>query len=214
MNRAISVLDAGGSSIYWIERGIADDDRFEITVLNLDDEEFKKRDPHPRIDEVVGDARRLPDLYEPRTFDIVFSNSVIEHVGGMVEQRAMADGIRQVGDAYFVQTPNRRFPMEPHFVEPIYFSPLCHPRMPRTVRLWAASHTASGGSTREETRDIVAAIRLMNKPELMACFPDAEVVPENFYGLVKSWMMYRRAAGRESPTPDGDGISLAASDLP
>lgn len=192
--RPISVLDAGGSSIYWIERGIADDERFRITVLNLDDEEFRKREPHPRIAEVVGDATRLPDLYPPGAFDIVFSNSVIEHVGDLAAQRAMADGVRQVADAYYIQTPNRRFPLEPHFVEPMYLSPLCHPRMPQALRLWAAGRTASGGSTPEETFQIVNSIRLMNKPELMACFPDGELAPEKFDGLVKSWMVYRRSA--------------------
>ena len=128
----------------------------------------------------------------PRSFDIVFSNSVIEHVGGILEQRAMADGIRQVGDAYYVQTPNRRFPLEPHFVDPLHWSPLCHPRMPERVRIWAASHTASGGSSMAEARELVAAVRLMNRPELMACFPDGTVAPETFFGLTKSWMVYRR----------------------
>ena len=192
--RPISILDAGGSSIYWIERGIADDERFQITVLNLDDEEFRKREPHPRIAEVIGDATSLPDLYPPGSFDIVFSNSVIEHVGDLAAQRAMADGVRAVADAYYIQTPNRRFPLEPHFVDPIYLSPLCHPRMPQALRLWAAARTASGGSTPEETRQIVDSIRLMNKPELMACFPDGQLEPEKYEGLVKSWMVYRRSA--------------------
>lgn len=192
--RPISVLDAGGSSIYWIERGVADDDRFRITVLNLDDAEFRKRQPHPRIAEVIGDVTKLSELYPPGSWDIVFSNSVIEHVGNLAAQRAMADGVRQVADAYFIQTPNRRFPLEPHFVEPMYLSPLCHPRMPQALRLWAAARTASGGSTPDETRQIVDSIRLMNKPELMACFPDAQLAPEKFHGLVKSWMVYRRPA--------------------
>jgi hypothetical protein len=192
LSRPVSVLDAGGSSIYWIERGLADDERFSISVLNLDDEEFRKRDPHPRIAEIIGDAVRLPELFAPRSFDIVFSNSVIEHVGGIAEQRAMADGIRTVGDAYFVQTPNRRFPLEPHFVEPLYLSPLCHPRMPHPVRMWAAGRTASGGDTKEATTLILDDIRLMNRPELLASFPDGVVEAEKFHGLVKSWMVYRR----------------------
>jgi hypothetical protein len=190
--RPISILDAGGSSIYWIERGLADDERFEISVLNLDDEEFRKRDPHPRIREIVGDAVRLPEFFAPGSFDIVFSNSVIEHVGGIAAQRAMADGVRVVGDAYFVQTPNRRFPLEPHFVEPLYLSPLCHPRMPHRVRMWAAGRTASGGDSKETTSRILDEIRLMNRPELLACFPDGILEAEMFHGLVKSWMVYRR----------------------
>jgi hypothetical protein len=190
--RPISMLDAGGSSIYWIERGIADDTRFQISVLNLDDEEFRKRTPHPRVTEVIGDATKLTESFAPGSFDIVFSNSVIEHVGGIDKQRAMADGIRAVAQAYFVQTPNRAFPLEPHFVSPIYLSPLCHPTMPQAIRVWAAGRTASGGDTKEETTAILAAIRLMNKHELVSAFSDATLAPEKFYGLVKSWMAYRR----------------------
>jgi hypothetical protein len=191
LGRPVSILDAGGSSIYWIERGIADDERFEISVLNIDDEEFSKREPHPRITEIVGDATKLSESFAPASFDIVFSNSVIEHVGGLREQRSMADGVRAVGNAYYVQTPNRRFPLEPHFIDPIYLSPLCHPIMPQAVRVWAAGRTASGGDTEEETRAILASIRLMNKQELAASFPDASVEPERFFGLAKSWLVYR-----------------------
>ena len=65
----------------------------------------------------VGDAVDMPGISDG-AFDVVFSNSVIEHVETYENQRRMAAEIRRVGRRYFVQTPNRHFPLEPHFLVP------------------------------------------------------------------------------------------------
>jgi 2-polyprenyl-3-methyl-5-hydroxy-6-metoxy-1,4-benzoquinol methylase len=67
-------------------------------------------------------AARSPSA--ARSFDIVFSNSVIEHVGDAESQQQFAHEIARVGRAYWVQTPNRRFPVEPHLLTPfLHFLP-------------------------------------------------------------------------------------------
>ena len=53
-------------------------------------------------------------------FDIVFSNSVIEHVGDFWKQKLFSSEIQRVGKRYFVQTPSFWFPYEPHTLIPFY----------------------------------------------------------------------------------------------
>jgi ubiquinone/menaquinone biosynthesis C-methylase UbiE len=62
---------------------------------------------------VRGDACAMP--FESNSYDYVFSNAVIEHVGRYDRQQMMADEIRRVArKGYFVATPNRWFPIDPH----------------------------------------------------------------------------------------------------
>lgn len=82
-----------------------------ITALGLHDGAgFRAR--YPRIPYVQGDACALP--FEDGAFDIVFSNAVVEHVGGRERQRAMVSEAVRVGRRVFVTTPNRWFPIEVH----------------------------------------------------------------------------------------------------
>jgi SAM-dependent methyltransferase len=82
-----------------------------ITALGLHDGTgFRAR--YPGIRYVQGDACALP--FADGEFDIVFSNAVIEHVGGRDRQRRMVSEALRVGRRAFVTTPNRRFPIEVH----------------------------------------------------------------------------------------------------
>ena len=82
-----------------------------ITALGLHDGEgFRAR--YPDIRYVQGDACALP--FDDGAFDIVFSNAVIEHVGGRERQRQLVSEAIRVGRRVFITTPNRRFPVEVH----------------------------------------------------------------------------------------------------
>jgi SAM-dependent methyltransferase len=82
-----------------------------ITALGLQDgAAFRARYPHIRY--VQGDACALP--FEDGEFDVVFSNAVIEHVGGRGRQRKMVLEALRVGRRAFITTPNRLFPLEVH----------------------------------------------------------------------------------------------------
>ena len=64
---------------------------------------------------VTADACDLP--FASDTFDIAYSNSLVEHIG-TDRRRRFADELRRVAGRYWVQTPNRWFPIEPHALLP------------------------------------------------------------------------------------------------
>ena len=82
LSRPVSILDVGGAAGYWQTMGMEADNQVFITLLNLTHEQVAI----PNITSVAGDARKLE--YADDSFEIVFSNSVIEHVGGLLCPRA------------------------------------------------------------------------------------------------------------------------------
>jgi len=115
-----SVLDVGADELGFGDGdGCATMNFFEesypwperITALGLHDGEGF-RACYPDIPYMQGDACALP--FADGAFDIVFSNAVIEHVGGRARQRQFVMEALRVGRRVFITTPNRRFPVEVH----------------------------------------------------------------------------------------------------
>jgi hypothetical protein len=123
------------------------------------------------------------------TFDLVHSNSTIEHVGPWLQMLKAAAEITRLANAYYVQTPNFWFPVEPHFRAPLlHFLPELRARLVMRVRLGFAE-------TRSETMSDamlqVQDARLLDRRQLAALFPDAEILDERFFGLTKSLIAIR-----------------------
>ena len=123
-------------------------------------------------------------------FDVAFSNSVIEHVGEFDQQRQMAAEVMRVGKKYFLQTPNRFFPVEPHFLFPLFqFLPLAARVF--LVRRFDLGFYAQGGVPNEqEAIEIVSSIRLLTQRELEQLFPGGTIYKEKVFGLTKSFIVY------------------------
>ena len=108
------------------------------------------------------------------SFDLVFSNSVIEHVGGPADQQAMADEIRRIGRRWVLQTPSRWFPVEPHFLFPYFnFLPLrVKVFLLQRVRLgWAQAPSVDAAAAEARARGV----QLVPLRRLRAMFPDGEL---------------------------------------
>ena len=148
----------------------------EVVIANLE--------PHPftvpagvHLRSMVADGRALP--FETGSFDWVFSNAVIEHVGGWKEQIRFAGEIRRVASkGYFVTTPNRYFPLDPHTLIPFYqFLP---------VRLQRRVAPFSPGYLRQYEE-----INLLSAAQMRELFPDARILsvgtPLVHNNLIASW---------------------------
>jgi hypothetical protein len=175
---SISILDVGGTESFWIQMGFVDNN-VSITLINPE----KIETTHQNIKSIIGDGRSMPQFKDGQ-FEIVFSNSAIEHVGSYEDQLGMAQEIRRVGKRYFVQTPSYYFPLEPHFLFPFFHW------LPVTLRAFLVRHFSLGWfkATRDpvSAMELVSGIRLMKSSELQAAFPDAVIWKEKVLGLTKS----------------------------
>lgn len=175
--RPLSILDVGGTALYWRRYGVPDG--ATITLLNRGAQAPRSLPPHMAY--LPGDACAMPHLADGQ-FDLVFSNSVIEHLGTWPRQQAMAQEIARVGRAFWVQTPARSFPLEPHYLLPWfgYWPTWARDAAIRAgIRLRLYPPRALQNS--RETR-------LLNACEMAHLFPHATLWHERIGPLTKSYV--------------------------
>ena len=177
----VEILDIGGTQQFWDLMLGADPANIRVTLLNTQHQTVSSS----RFLSAVGDARFIPQ-FATGSFDVVFSNSVIEHVGDYAAQRRMANEIQRVGKRYFVQTPNKRFPLEPHFLFPWF------QYLPVSIRTWMVNHFDVGWYRRiadpAAARAEVESIQLLTRRRFSSLFPAARIHEEKIAGLTKSFV--------------------------
>ena len=179
VNDTTRIVDLGGAKSTW-ERIDAEP---QVTMINTQGTPYK----NGRFTFIIRDACSV-DITDG-SFDIAFSNSVIEHVGDFSRQKEFADTIRRIAPRYFVQTPYRYFPIEPHFMcLGIQFLP--KPIFKRIVR-WLSLWGIAVGPTQTEIDHLVDEIRLLTVREMRELFPDAQIVKERFLLFTKSIIAVR-----------------------
>ncbi len=183
-----TVLDVGGTPYNWEQIGA----RFPITLLNSEPLAADGLGAH--YTPVQGSGTRLD--FPDRSFDIAFSNSVLEHVGSLDAQRAFAKELRRVGRQLWVQTPARSFFFEPHLLTPfIHFLPLSwQRRLVRNFTLWGWITRPSPASVDR----MLGELRLLDHATFRELFPDCEIRRERFFGFTKAFVAMRIEA-REAP---------------
>jgi ubiquinone/menaquinone biosynthesis C-methylase UbiE len=179
----IQILDIGGTEIYWERMKFTANNNVIITLLNLETVPAKNNN----FISIKGDACDLSS-FKDKQFDIVFSNSVIEHLFSIDNQKKMANEAMRVGKFYFVQTPNYFFPIEPHWLFPFFQF------LPFKTRVFLTKNFDLGhykkSVNKEDAIKRVNEVKLLTEKQMKKLFPGGKVYRETFLSLVKSITMY------------------------
>lgn len=172
--QAMRVLDVGFS-----EEEYSSNDNFiekhyphpeMLTALGIDiPVKFKKR--YPKITAVHYDGSAFP--FEDKTFDVLWSNAVIEHVGDRNKQLFFLKEIRRVSKKAFITTPNRFFPIEVHTRTPLlHYLPekIFDKYLTLIGKRWATSEH----------------IRLLSLADIKALLADADITE---YRIIKNMLV-------------------------
>jgi Methyltransferase domain len=181
-----TILDVGGYPGTWSHFP----QNPSIVTLNLHAVDFIQTPEFPPIQTAIGDGCCLD--YPDASFDIVFSNSVIEHLGAFERQKAFANAARRVGRSLWIHTPAKEFFVEPHLLAPfIHFLPVSFRR--RLIR-----HFTPWGIVTKPSPAAVEAflqeVRLLSFAEMEELFPDCEIRRETVLGFTKSYIAIRERA--------------------
>jgi hypothetical protein len=182
----LRLLDLGGTVEAWHRAPVRPR---HVTVLNLFEPGESNED---WIVPVTGDACHAADVLAmsglDTSFDVVFSNSLIEHVGGHARRMELARQVHQLAPRHWVQTPYRYFPLEPHWLFPgMQFMPAA--ARVKIAMHWPLVHTRP--TNVDQARDSVLWTELIGVTELRDYFPASNILHERLLGITKSLIAQR-----------------------
>lgn len=191
--KTLRIVDLGGAVQYW--KGFGLDylarNRVHVTLVNIASDELSGADTAPGlVDHRIGDACALE--LEDNSFDLCHSNSVIEHVGSWQAMAAFAREARRIAPSHFVQTPNRNFPVDPHFPAIPLFHRLPRPARAALVYCLPISYTGRAKSW-DHACAKVASSELLGPDQMRKLFPESRIQFEKLGPLPKSIIMTKIA---------------------
>jgi hypothetical protein len=185
----VNLIDIGGTEQYWslVPMQYLLDRKVKITIVNIPGSLLPK--DHGPFTFAESDGCDLA-CFKDRSFHIAHSNSVVEHVGDWGRQLQFAKELERVSPAYFVQTPNFWFPIEPHFMTPFFHW------LPKPMRMWLVTHFRLGHFKKAESVGEAVMLaehaRLLTHEMMQYLFKDAEILTERFFGLPKSFIAVKK----------------------
>ena len=175
------ILDIGGDIQYWKNIGWQHP-ACKIHLLNLYESIVPENETH-QFSSSVGNGLSLE--YKKGEVDLIFSNSVIEHVGSYANQQIFASEVRRVSDKYIVQTPSIWFPLEPHSLIPL-FQFLPHPIRALLIMTFNINYFPKAKTYKAAIKVSHSTLMFTHK-RFKQLFPEAEIQVERFLGIPKSY---------------------------
>jgi hypothetical protein len=176
------VLDLGGTADTWRVPGMRAN---SITLVNIDQDVEDPEEPWMDMsheDACSGGFGK---------YDLVFSNSLMEHLGGHARRQQFAEVIQESAPSWWIQTPYRYFPIEPHWIFPGFQF------LPFRARLMICQHrdtlNVPACKDRAEAAELVASTELISATEMRTYFPTSEIWFERIAGLPKSLVAIQAA---------------------
>jgi len=182
MQKPVTILDVGGKINFWENRGLAGNKNYKITIVNFE----KEKSQYSNIKTKMGDATDLSP-FNDKSFDIAHSNSVIEHLYNFENQKKMASEIIRVGKKHIVQTPNKYFFLEPHYLLPFFDI------IPKKLKYFILTKTKLSRLKKWDKKfasQYIEEIRLLSLKEMKELFPNSKIYFEKFLGMNKSFTMH------------------------
>ncbi len=159
------VLDVGASGVTFTGYTFEDNYPFPSRIVGggIDLRQIvEARRSYPQAQFAMFDGCALP--FPDKSFDLVFSNAVIEHLTGPAQQERFAREIMRVGRSWFITTPNYWFPFEAHYHLPfIQFLPI---EAQRSYNRWLGGSIPKGQ---------VQALALLSRRALRELFPSSRI---------------------------------------
>lgn len=202
--RPLKIIDLGGTVRFWETLGVTDADGLTITLVNnheMDKTSVGQINRFGFVHEWVADALTISEDDLGR-FGLIFSNSFIEHLSCREQQAFIASRIMRSERPYFIQTPNKRSPIDPHFPHACVPFFALYPKRVQARLLTLGE--LGGGWKAPSIEAALDALKFYNPlclQDLRVLFPGAELHVERPFGVPMSILAIHRGSPAKAALP-------------